>query len=171
MHCFSRRRCRGLQLHTTVVAPETPHDLGEIQCFPVGVEPIVIDFFPHLPMASSTHACDVPVGRYRVRATDANGERGEVYVNVAARFARAVVVDRYSVTAASTSHTRDGSVTAVGAGMNDTAIRYFWTNGLETTSPTLNDVPCGRYAVVAVTRDDDPLVMIHRSHPARVDVQ
>ena len=72
----------------------------------MGVEPISVEFHPHVPMVSETHACDVPVGRYRIRATDANGERGEVNVNVVATFPRAVIIDRYSVNAASTSHTR-----------------------------------------------------------------
>ena len=120
--------------------------------------------------ASMSEASNVAPGRHRVRATDSNGDRADVIVDVEPMFSNAVVVTSYSVRPASTRFSRDGEVEAIGSGFSS-SMRFLWTSGVETDTPRLSDVPCGSYALVAIsTSEDSSPVTVHRCAPARVGV-
>ena len=166
-----------MQMHTVVTPPLTPAEWGSVSCRPMGQEPIQFDWSGGAPGAleldeSGSEATSAAPGRYRVRATDANGEYADVVVDVSPMYERAVVVREYRVRPASTSHSRDGEVVVVGSGLDDPSIRLLWTSGVETSAPRLADVPCGTYSVVAVAADprDDAPVTVHACAPARVGV-
>ena len=119
---------------------------------------------------TESEATNVVPGRYRIRASDANGNRADVTVDVRPLYERAFVVTEYKVQDASTRFARDGCVEVVGHGAYN-GMRFLWTSGVETDVPRLSDVPSGTYAVVAVSPGNDSIVTIHRCTPARVDVR
>ena len=158
-------------MNTVVVQPLTPSDTRVISCRPMGQEPIEFDWSGGGCQTiqfdeSRSEATNVAPGRYRVRATDANGDRADVIVDVEPVFEHAVVITEYRVRPASTRFSRDGEVTAIGSGMTG-KMRYLWTSGVETDTPCA-DAVCGTYAVVAIGVDAP--TTIHRCAPARVDV-
>jgi hypothetical protein len=104
-----------------------------------------------------------------VVATDANGFSADVSMNVEALFPDAVIVTSYQTTPASKSNARDGTVEAVGIGLEGK--RLLWTHGTETSRPKLHDVPCGLYAATLITNDgDEPIPFVQLCGPARVSV-
>ena len=166
-----------LQVHTVVDQPLTPTSYGRILCRPMGVEPIHFEWTGpgggevQLTDASGREAYPAPPGRYRIVAMDAEGSRADVVLDVEPMFTTALVVDEYRVTPASTGTSRDGCVEAVGSGLQD-GWRFLWTHGVETEGPFLQDVPCGRYAIVALPHDDaNPPTLIHTCAPATVGIR
>ena len=164
---------RSFQMHTVVVQPLTQQDRGTISCRPMGLEPIQFEWSGGNELmfdASMSEASNVAPGRYRVRATDANGDRADVIVDVEPMLTDAVVVTRYNVRPASTRFSRDGGVEAMGSGFSS-SMRFLWTSGIETDTPRLTDVPCGAYAIVAISTTDGSVpVTVHKCAPGRVGV-
>lgn len=121
--------------------------------------------------ASMSEASNVAPGRYRVRATDANGDRADVSVDVKPMFSNALVVTQYNVRPASTRFSRDGEVEAVCSGVSS-SMRFIWTSGIETDTPRITDVPCGSYSLVAISTSpsESAPVTVHRCAPASVGV-
>ena len=163
-----------LQMNTIVVQPLTILDTGRISCLPLGQEPIVFEWFGSTAGFEfderKSEATNVTAGRYRVRATDANGDRADVNIDVTPMFESAVVISEYRVKPSTTRFSRDGEVSAIGVGMAS-SMRYLWTTGVETDTPCLQDVPSGTYAVVAIGARNEPApVTIHKCAPARVEV-
>lgn len=161
-----------LQMHTVVEQPLTLDDVGRISCSPVGLEPITFEWTPSHGLtldATGSEASGVTCGRYRIVATDATSARADVVVDVQPLHEDAVVVLEYRVTPASTTRARDGSVEAVGLGMD--GWRFLWTHGVVTDAPVLQDVPCGTYALVAIPSADRVPTVVHKCSPARVEVQ
>lgn len=176
MRCMpgGHRIRQSFQMHTVVTQPLTLDDVGHIYCLPMGQEPIQYEWNgPSIAnLGRLEHeAPNVQPGRYRVRATDAIGDRADVSIDVQPMYERAVVVKEYRVTPATTAYSRDGSVVCVGSGM-DRGIRYLWTTGIETDVPQLSDVPCGQYALIALgtSGDESTPTTIHCCPPARVGV-
>lgn len=158
------------QMHVVVTQPMTSGDMGTISCRPLGMEPIQFRWSPVVETdETGSEAPEVPVGRYRIRATDANGEVADVVVDVNARYERVAIIQEYRVQAASTGTSRDGRVEAFGVGLNAPGLRFHWSNGMETDRPVLDDVPCGRY-VVTCTCSDETFSCIHETSIAVVSV-
>jgi hypothetical protein len=158
-----------LQMHTVVEQPLTQLSGGRIVCRPMGLPPV--DLVWHGPNGrmvqtdqTGTEAVHVVPGKYRVTATDAEGQRADVTVEIEPLLPHAVVVTEYRVTPASTSVSRDGSVEAIGSGLDNT--RLLWTNGVETRSALLRDVPPGMYAATLV----EDGMFVHCCPPAHVAV-
>lgn len=161
-----------MQMHTTIEQPLTRSSTGRIKCRVMGVEPV--DFTWYGPDGHNVHtesygeeATGVIPGTYRVVATDAQGQRADVTLDVEEMFANAVVVTGYIVHNATTATSRDGSVEVVGQGLEHVR-RFLWTHGHETETPVLCDVPCGLYSVVPLGRDGETLTFIQRCGPARI---
>lgn len=163
-------------MHTVVSQPLTVEDVGSISCRPLGLEPIVFEWSGDgresfvFDDDSKSEARNVPPGRYRIRATDAAGNRVDVTVDVRPLLSHAVRVTEYRTVPASTRFARDGSVEAVVRGARD-GVRYLWTSGVTTDVPCLSDVPQGTYSVVAVTSTDACPATILDCAPARVGVR
>ena len=181
MWCMPRtpKKRQELQMYTVVEQPLTAHDVGSISCRPMGLEPIQFEWSgtgrDRLTFVdqSESEATNVIPGRYRVRASDANGNRADVTIDVRPLYDQAFVVTEYRVQHASTRFARDGCVEVVGQGAHE-GMRFLWTTGVETDVPRISDVPSGTYAVVAVSHVDDSSsspVTVHRCSPARVDVR
>ena len=155
------------QMHVVVTQPLTASDTGTISCRPMGMEPIHFAWTPAVQTDSSgSEADNVGPGRYRVRAVDANGDAAEAIVDVEPRYEDVVHVREYRVCHATTSASRDGSVEALGDGLNSPGIRFLWTNGMTTDAPRIFDVPRGTYALVGVRDGDAPPPMtIHECVP------
>ena len=173
MWCMPRRSGALLQMHTVVDQPLTVSGTGRISCRPMGLEPIEFEWSgPGTAVetdASGSEAKAVQPGRYRVVAVDATGSRADVYLDVEPTHPDAVVVREYRVMPASTGSARDGSVEAVGHNVGTG--RFLWTNGVETTGPTLRDVPCGTYACIPLPTEDGKVVtLVHQCAPAKVTV-
>lgn len=168
----SRTPSRGMfQMHVVVTQPMSAEGVGAISCRPVGLEPIHFRWTPAVETdetGSEAHA--VPVGRYRIRAVDANDEVAETVVDVQPRYERVAIVQGYRVQNASTGTSRDGRVEAVGVGLDAAGLRFHWSNGVETEHPVLADVPCGRY-VVTCTSADETFSCIHETSAAVVSVR
>lgn len=173
--CRSLREPPLLQMHTTVDQPLTTLSHGRISCRPIGAEPITFEWTGPNGAdvrvdTTGSEAWDVSPGRYRVIATDANGARADVSLDVEPMLPTAMFVQEYKVTPASSGTARDGVVEAIGVGL-DMGGRFLWTHGTETSGPVLRDVPCGTYAVTPL-----PLVgatvptLVHTCPPARVTV-
>lgn len=163
-----------LQMHTVVDQPLTTLSLGRISCKGMGMEPIRFEWYGPdgrdvQTDAAGGQAYGVMPGKYRVVATDAEGQRADVTLDVEAMFPSALVVREYRVTHATTGSSRDGAVEAVGQGLEDGG-RFLWTNGYETETPRLRDVPCGTYAVTPLPRGGKVPTFIHQCAPARVSV-
>lgn len=180
MPCFRRKYmppksfASGLQMHTVVHPPVTALCTGSISCRPLGQEPIRFEWQkpPGCDITldeTGSEALDVQEGLYRVVATDANGFSADVSMDVEALFPNAIIVTSYQTTPASNSNARDGTVEAVGIGLEGK--RFLWTHGTETSRPKLHDVPCGLYAATLITNDgDEPIPFVHLCGPARVSV-
>lgn len=161
-------------MHTVVDQPLTASSRGRISCRPVGVDPIEfewtgpgngdVELDP-----SGMEACAVEPGRYRVVAVDAIGSRADVVVDVEPMFPSALVVAEYRTTPPTTSSARDGTVEAVGVGL-DEGWRFLWTHGAETDGPVLRDVPCGTYAAFALPTNKRVPTLVHLCPPARLTV-
>jgi len=172
-----RRYYNGLKLHAVVNLPLTSFSVGHISCRAIGVDPI--EFAWYGPNGgdvqtdlSGADAFGVVPGRYRVVATDAEGSRAELTFDIEPMFSGAVVIREYRTTPASTSHSRDGSVEALGHGLE--GWRFLWTSGVETDGALLRDVACGTYAAIAVPSVGDKVkvpVVVHQCVPARVVVK
>lgn len=167
-----------------VVRPPLAHGTrdGRISCRPSGMQdPIAFDWSvpAERPTMDETgsEAWDVVPGTYRVRATDARGISAEVRVDATPLLPRAVVVEEYRVTPASTERARDGSVEVVGSGVGD-GWRFLWTCGSITDGPLLRDVPCGTYYALPLfpssnesSSPSPPPVVVHNCAPGRVTVR
>ena len=159
-------------MHTTVNRPLTHTGLGSITCCPIGHDPIdfawslIEERGPVRLSVREAEATELSVGRYRVEAEDAIGARAEMTIDLEPIFSSATVIQGYHVTPASTGLSRDGAVEIIG--LCAEGRRYMWTNGVETSGTTLQDVPCGTYAVTAVTEADNPVVVVHMCAPACV---
>lgn len=170
MYAGDRAELR-MQMHVVVIRPLSKASEGRISCRPMGMEPIRFEWTgPRGNVetdASGSEAIHVSVGRYRVRATDANGERADVCVDVTPLCDSAVVVNEYRILASpSTGHSRDGRIEALGSGF-EAGMQFLWTHGVVTTTPVLNDVPCGTYALTAMSDGGDaPAVTVHACNPA-----
>jgi hypothetical protein len=161
-----------LQMHTIVDQPLTNVSQGRIFCRVMGMEPI--NFVWYGPDgsdvqtgASGAEAYGVMPGRYRIVATDAENQRADVTLDVEAMFPSALIVREYRVTSASTSTSRDGTVEAVGQGLED-GWKFLWTHGHETNTPILQDVPCGLYTAMPLPKEGKVPTFIHQCSPARV---
>ena len=158
-------------MHVVVTQPMTRGGMGRISCRPLGMEPIKFHWSPSVETdETGSEACAVPVGRYRIRAVDANGEAADVVTDVNARYDTVAVVQEYRVQNATTGTSRDGRVEAVGMGLDGPGLRFHWSNGVETEQPILSDVPCGRY-VVTCTSEDETFSFIHETPFAVVGVR
>ena len=167
-----RRAGNTLQMHTVIDQPLTMSDVGRISCRPMGLEPIEFEWDGPTAVetdVTGSEAVRVGPGRYRVVAVDASGSRADIYLDVEPTHPDALVVREYRITPASTGSARDGSVEAIGHGLDGT--RFLWTNGVETLGPTLRDVPCGTYACVPLPKEDGTSpTLVHQCAPARVTV-
>ena len=162
-----------LQVHTVVEHPLTFMSQGRISCRPIGVEPFRFSWTgPHnAPVTTNalgSEAYDVGEGRYRVLVTDGMGDTADLTLDVEAQFTAGAIVQEYRVTPASTSTSRDGSVEAIGIGL-ESGWRFLWTHGTETVTPVLNDVPCGTYVMMPISNDNTSSVL-HLAPPAKVTV-
>lgn len=165
---------RLLRMHTTVEQPFHAMATGRITCHPIGVAPVHFEWTgPHglpLVVAGQGNEClDLPIGRYRVAAEDADGARADAVVDIEPSAPDAVVISRYHVTHATTGTSRDGSVEAIGMALAD-GWRFLWTHGTITEGPTLCDVPCGLYAAVPIQSETNPTTFVHLCPPAQVSV-
>lgn len=163
-----------LQMHTIVDQPLTAASTGRISCRPLGREPIEFQWTGprgtvHLD-SSHSEAIAAEPGRYRVVAVDADNSRAEVVLDLEPAFPEACVVKSYHATPASTSSARDGTVEAIGVGLDGR--RFLWTHGAETDGPVIRDVPCGIYAAIAVpaVEGERAPLTVHECEPARVGV-
>lgn len=159
-------------MHTIVDQPLTNVSMGRISCKAMGIEPFQFVWYGPDGRDVQTditgeHAYGVLPGRYRIVATDAQGQHADVTLDVEAMFPSALVVTEYRVTGASTSTSRDGTVEAIGQGLED-GWRFLWTHGYETDTPVLRDVPCGSYAAVPLPKEGKVPTFIHKCTPARV---
>ena len=103
----SRQRV-ALQMHTIVDQPLTNVSMGRISCKAMGIEPFQFVWYGPDGRDVQTditgeHAYGVLPGRYRIVATDAQGQHADVTLDVEAMFPSALVVTEYRVTGASTS--------------------------------------------------------------------
>jgi hypothetical protein len=157
-------RPSAFQMHVVVTQPLTRFGRGRVSVRPMGLEPIVFHWTPEVELdASGSEASDVAPGRYRVRAVDANREHAEVVVDVVPTYHDAVVVAEYRTTPSTSAHARDGSVEAVGPGLEQPGLHFLWTSGVRTDVPVLTDVPCGTYGVTVCG-----VTTVHECEPAVV---
>lgn len=170
----TRHKEATLQLHTVVDRPLTASAQGQITCTVVGMEPIEFSWYGPdgtdvQTDLSGSRAHGIVAGSYRMVATDANGKFADVTLHVQPILPAAVVVEAYSITHASTSSARDGTVTAIGHGIED-GWRFLWSHGYETDTPVLRDVPCGLYTACPLPCNGSVPTCIHQCAPARVMV-
>ena len=161
-----------MQMHVLIDRPLTSMSYGRISCRPVGREPIEFTWTGPGGRdvqvdATGSEAYAVTPGKYRIIAIDANDTKADVVVEVAAHHATSLVINEYKITPPSTGTARDGSVEAVGLGL-DGGYRFLWTNGVETDTPVLRDIPTGTYAVHVLPTPDRIPTLIHNCAPARV---
>lgn len=157
------------QMHVVVDRPLTPLSLGRISCRPMGQAPIVFTWQgPRGAVetdATGSETDEARPGRYRIIATDATDAVADLSLMVEPTCPRAILVTEYHTEPASSTHAHDGSVEAVGVGL-DRVSRFLWTHGTQTSTPVLRNVPCGLYAAVPLDTPEDPFV--HLCSPARV---
>lgn len=135
------------------------------------MEPIQFTWFPPVSTdASGSEAVNVAVGTYKVRAVDANDEKAEVVVKVIPRYEFVSIVKEYQVHHASTGTSHDGSIEAIGEGMDEPGLRFHWSNGVQTKQPVLMDVPCGTY-VMTCTHETKPVTCVHEACIATVGIR
>ena len=98
-----RRLVLNMQIHTVVEQPTPMNPRGRISCMPMGQEPIEFTWMPcGAPMPdldeTRSEATNVAPGRYRIRAVDACGNRGEVMVEIIdLREENAITITGYDV--------------------------------------------------------------------------
>ena len=163
---------RVMQMHVVVEQPLSPLSYGRISVVPVGVEPLRFEWIgprgTNVQLdATRSEASGLAPGRYTVKASDGDGQRAEVSVEVSPILCDAAVVDAYETTPASSGSASDGTVTAVGHGLQKWK-RFIWTNGAETTGPVLRDVREGTYALSPAPVDGRVPVFVQRCLPAQV---
>ena len=163
-----------MQMHVLIERPLTNMSFGRISCRPVGREPIEFTWTGpggrEVQLdATRSEALAVTPGKYRIVARDANDTKADVVVEVSPHNSTSLVINEYRVTPPSTGTSRDGSVEALGLGLEG-GWRFLWTNGVETDTPILRDVPCGVYAVHALPMMDRVPTLIHNCGPAYVRV-
>lgn len=163
-----------LQLTTIVERPLVEWSNGSILCVVRGTPPFQYEWHAPDGLAPQTSAVGdqifgVAPGRYRVLVTDALGEYAEAHVDVDAVLSTPVSITEYRVAAASTSSSRDGSVEALGHGLEGCSL--LWSNGVQTSGPVLSDVSCGTYAAVPLPRDGKVVTLVHHCAPAAVSVR
>ncbi len=162
-----------LQLHSIVEQPLTPSSYGRIRCSAVGLAPIRFQWKgPGKEVqvdSTGSEAYQLSPGRYIVRAESADGLRAELHVDVAPVCTTAVVVSEYLTTPATSGVALDGSVRAVGHGLERWK-RYLWSNGTETSEPVLRDVRPGWYSIVPLPVETECPPLVHECAPARVGV-
>ena len=158
-------------MHTIVEQPLTSRGTGKITCQTMGLAPI--SFVWHGPNGkevetdlSGSEAKNVLCGRYRVVATDSEGQRADITVQIKPSLPDSVVVRRYKVVDATNGMSRDGRVEAIGEGLE--GVSFLWTNGVRTEGTILRDVPCGTYSL---STEKEGITLVHLSPPAVVGVQ
>lgn len=164
-----------LQMHTVVERPLVPSGRGSISCRPLGQEPIQFTWYSSdghsfSPESGGSEANDLPPGRYTVEAEDAGGAKARIVIQLEPLHASVVNIERYEVTHASTSFSRDGSVKAIYAGSE--TYDFLWSNGARTEGPLLSDVPCGTYIALPLPKKEGDAVpvVVHACPPGIVDV-
>jgi hypothetical protein len=164
-----------LQMHTVVERPLVPSGRGSISCRPLGQEPIQFTWHsseghPFSPESGGSEARDLPPGRYTVEAEDAGGAKARIVIQLQPLHASVVTIERYDVSHASTSFSRDGSVQAICTGYE--TYDFLWSNGARTEGPLLRDVPCGTYMALPLpNKEGEPVpVVVHDCPPGVVDV-
>lgn len=163
-------------MHTIVDQPLTALSQGRISCKAMGMHPIEFTWYGPdgrdvQTDASGSEAFGVTPGKYRILATDAQGQQADVSLDVEPILPSALVIREYRVTHASTGTSRDGVVEAVGLGL-ESGWRFHWTHGSETEGPTLRDVPCGVYHAIPIPTDHGKIpTLVHQCGPARVSVR
>lgn len=160
MSIFSSPRevCTQLILHSVVERPLTSHFTGKISCRPIGKDPIRFEWKGPGTInvdASGSEASGLVVGTYDITAWDATDSHTKLTVHLCPVFATAVVVHEYVVVHSSSGVARDGSVTAVGFGLDERS-HYLWSNGTITDTPHLHDVGCGVYSLVPYVMPPNP---------------
>jgi hypothetical protein len=168
----SSRRPRILQMHTTVCESLSAEVGGSIVCTPIGNEPIQYTWYDSnnaviSPRNDRNEMHNLDPGDYYVVATDAGGDEAKVKLRV--RSGQLLSVVGYTTTDASSQVSRDGRVEAI-LSEDHPNVRYMWTNGSLTDTPTLLDARVGTYAVVLVSKDGNPIPYIHAVRPAVVGI-
>ena len=175
MPCMPQREIvESLTLHTVVHHPLTSHFTGGISCRPIGKHPILFEWYGPNGVEVETEmggseAVNLPIGRYRVVAIDSTGARADVLIDVEASRPDAVVITGYTVTDASTLHSRDGCVEILGSNLE--GIRFLWTNGAITNDAKLRDASCGTYSATPLDKNGRDLLVIHDCVPAKVSTR
>lgn len=160
-----------MQMNVVVERPVGGQSNGHISCRPVGRQPIRFEWTPPRGVdvqldESQSEAHDVTPGRYKITAIDATDARADVVVDVDVAQEADIVVTEYRTVDASTSHSRDGQVELVGRGLD--GWRFLWTNGVETETPVLRDVPPGTYAAVPLPNATRTPTINHHAVPGVV---
>jgi hypothetical protein len=159
-----------LQLHLIVDRPLTVHGSGKISCIPRGTPPFDFEWAGPKALQTNTdgdQVFGVVPGRYRVTVIDRNDLRGEAVVDVEPVVSAEVFIQEYRVTQASTTTSRDGSVEAVGVGLEHYSL--LWSNGVCTEGALLSDVSCGTYCAVPLPKDGKIPTLVHNCAPAVVE--
>jgi hypothetical protein len=175
MPCMPQREIiESLTLHTVVHHPLTAHFKGVISCRPIGKHPILFEWYGPNGVEVETEmggseAVNLSIGRYRVVATDSTNARADVLIEVEASNPEAVVITGYTVTDASTLHSRDGCVEILGYNLE--GIRFLWTNGTITNDARLRDASCGTYSATPMDKNGRNLLVIHDCTPAKVSAR
>lgn len=103
---------------------------------------------------------------------------GKVEIQVTMSHVTYAVVNRYTVTNATTDNSRDGHITAHIENAPENA-RYLWTNGIITNTPELEDVRMGWYSVMLLPGENsedtqenaEEIVFIQKSGPVFVGIK
>ena len=163
-----------MTMHVVVEQPLTDRHTGSITCRPMGIEPFQFTWSgPNVSELvhdeSKSCASNASVGSYTIDALDATNRRAIVAFDMLPLQTSPLIVTGYEVTShASSGVARDGSLRAVGSNL-DSWFRFLWSNGVETSTPVLHDVGCGRYAVIAIADGDKGIpLFIHDAEPAMV---
>lgn len=163
-----------LQVHAVVEQPLTPLSLGKVSCVAIGQSPVQFEWTGPNGRdikldESRSEAHGLVPGRYSIRAESSDGSKADLFVELTPCFPDSLSVVEYTVVPASTGVSHDGQVKAHGYGL-DSWGRYLWTNGVETTTPILEDVRPGLYSVIPLPQKGKMPVFVHYCSPARVEV-
>ena len=174
MPSFSPRGQKTLQLNAIVHQPITPLSFGRISCVAVGLEPIQFQWRgPHgnnIQLdATRSEAFGLTPGRYHIRAEAADDSVSEIHVDISPPHENMIAVNEYKCTPASSGVSFDGSVSALGYGLDRWA-RFLWSNGVETTEAILRDARPGLYVMVPLPIDDEMPTFVQYCRPAFVGV-
>jgi hypothetical protein len=174
MFCMPTRTARTLQLNAIVEQPLTPLSLGRISCVAIGLEPIHFQWRgpqgKNIQLdATRSEAYGLSPGRYHIQAEAADHARAEILVDIAPAIADAIAVNEFRCIAASSGVARDGSIQAIGHGL-DRWTRFLWSNGVETKEAVLRDARPGWYSMVPLPVDGNMPVFVQYCRPALVEV-